>query len=464
MTSVTLTEQGTYGGGSFNLSNYEYQGQWNTVETLSQSNDWGDGYTGTNQGAAYNGGGDSGDGWQETQQSSGSLTEQGTYSGGGFSLTVSYQGSGQETFSGSASGSDSWGGSGDGGGDGGESPGLGLDGGGDGGSGGSGSAPYTGTDSFIASESAVGSYTVSAAGNYDGGSFSLGNYNFQGSSQGTYQQQEGDAETLYGAPSTYAHTESITEQVSVAQTGQTVSGAYQDGSYGYTDTESDQGTDAAYRVGFQGTDQSSELREDTVTGSGADGSEVQTASMTDAWSVNGQQEGSGSASNMLGTMPALPGPVVTLMAPDATTLPVASAVGSGGVAGLPTQTASSGAVLGALQSWMVGTSQLAWNLSGQAVQRMALQAAAPGVRRGRWAWRRCRCSSRALRSRKGRRVARAWLRERGSRWVACRSKWLPSGRAWFPGCSAVRRRGCCRGGQSCPWGRSSSTALWPRES
>ena len=89
---------------------------------------------------------------------------------------------------------------------------------------------------------------------------------------------------------------------------------------------------------------------------------------------------------MLGTMPALPGPVVTLMAPDATTLPVASAVGSGGVAGLPTQTASSGAVLGALQSWMVGTSQLAWNLSGQAVQRMALQAARPGVRRGRWAW------------------------------------------------------------------------------
>ena len=203
VTSVTLTEQGTYGGGSFNLSNYEYQGQWNTVETLSQSNDWGDGYTGTNQGAAYNGGGDSGDGWQETQQSSGSLTEQGTYSGGGFSLTVSYQGSGQETFSGSASGSDSWGGSGDGGGDGGESPGRGLDGGGDGGSGGSGSAPYMGTDSFIASESAVGSYTVSAAGNYDGGSFSLGNYNFQGSSQGTYQQQEGDAETLYGRPSTY---------------------------------------------------------------------------------------------------------------------------------------------------------------------------------------------------------------------------------------------------------------------
>src|SRR5262249_30254134 len=94
-TSFSVREQGSYGAGGFSLSCFAYAVAQSSTATVGFSDSGGGVFAGTDTAgganASYSGLQTSGGGGTEVLSSSGSLAEQGSYSGGSFSLnTVSF--------------------------------------------------------------------------------------------------------------------------------------------------------------------------------------------------------------------------------------------------------------------------------------------------------------------------------------------------------------------------------------
>ena len=89
----TLSEQGSFAGGSFSLASYLFSQNESFSESMTESDSLTDSFSGTNQGQSYSGGGGGSGGEQEVSNGNGSMTEQGSWSGGSFALgSMTYQG------------------------------------------------------------------------------------------------------------------------------------------------------------------------------------------------------------------------------------------------------------------------------------------------------------------------------------------------------------------------------------
>jgi len=330
----SLSEQGSFARGSFALASYVFSEQQSASESATESDSSTDSFSGSNQGQGYSGGGGGNSSEQEVQSSNGSVSEQGAYSNGSFALgTVTYQGSGSDSFSAGDSGSDSW------------------------------TGGYSGTDSYSDQSAGNGSYNAFASGSFNGLGYALSSYVLSGGSSGSYADSSGEAATLNGAASSWANTSSGQESDSLWQSGATSGSAYSNGSYNYADGSSGTTTAQAQGPGYQSSDTWLNTAGTQETGSGTSGAVAQSGLSTYSW-----QEGSGSQSGNSGSSGSpsatLPGPAVVLVTPDGTTVPVAGA-GAGGGGAAPVAASPSLSVVGTTANWLATTSQLAQQAVGQ---------------------------------------------------------------------------------------------------
>jgi len=357
--AFTLSEQGTFAGGGFALASYVFSEQQSTSESVTESDSSTDSFTGTNQGQGYSGGGVGSSSEQDLLGSSGSVSEQGVYSAGSFALgTVTYQGSGSDSFSAGDSGSDSW------------------------------TGGYSGSDSYSDQSAGNGSYSAFASGSFHAGAYGLSSYVLSGGSSGSSADSSGEQETLSGAGSSWSSTASRQESDSLWQSGATSGGAYSNGSYNYTDSASETTTAQAQGPGYQSSDTWASTASTRETGSGSSGVVAQSALSTYSWQ-EGSSSQSASSSSSGSPSATLPGSLVVLVVPDGTTVPVAGvAVASG--AG-PALDESAGAELGSVPSgidapvsaspdlsvvgttggWLTTEDQLARQAVGQGVSNTA---------------------------------------------------------------------------------------------
>ena len=285
-----LSELGAYSNGSFSLGNYLLSVQQSSSASVSEVGGSTDSVSGTNQGSSYSGPGSESFSDSDVQSSSGSLTEQGSYANGSFSLgTVTYQGSGDDSFSDSDGDSDSW------------------------------SGGYSGTDSVSDQEGGTSSFTTYETGNFSNGSFSLSSYLLWGGSSGSYSDGGGDQETLSGSASSFARL--VTGQASdtLYQSGSMTAGAFSNASFNYSESKSDTTTDAASGPGYASNDSWADGDGMQESGSGTIATETQTDGTTFSYC-----EGSDPTDSNGGvvTMTVAPlGPPMGLPLPDVTTVP-----------------------------------------------------------------------------------------------------------------------------------------------
>jgi hypothetical protein len=330
--SFTLSEQGTFGGGSFSLGSYAFSEQQSSSASMSDTGSSSDSFSGSNAGQSYSGTGSGSLNQQEVTSSSGTLSEQGSYANGSFTLSsIVYQGSGSDSFSGTTTQADSWSGS------------------------------YSGSDSGTNADSGNGSYTDSATGNYSAGSFSLSTYSLTGGSSGSYSSSQGQQQTLNGAASSWSRTATGEESDNLVQAGTMAAGVYGNTSYNYTDNASDTTSNTNGGPGYLTNDTWSDSHSVQETGTGTSGSENETATSTYGY----LEQGIGATgNNSMQSTPAatLPGAVVSPAAPDASSVPAAvtGAQTDGSVAVAPGL-----AVVGSTQGWLANTNSAAWQSAGQ---------------------------------------------------------------------------------------------------
>jgi hypothetical protein len=329
-----LSEQGSFGGGSFALSSYVFSEQESDSSSFTEQDSSTDSFTGTNQGAAYSGNGSGSGSKQYVFSSSGSLTEQGSYASGSFALgTVTYQGSGNDCFSDNGSADETW------------------------------TGGYSGTESASNQSGGNSSYSLFAAGSFNGGAYALASYLLAGNSAGSCANSSGDAETLNGAASSWAKAASGQESDTLWQSGATSGGAYSNVSYNYTDASSGTTTAQAQGPGYQSSDTWLSTASTQETGSGTSGTQAQAGLSSYSW-----DEGSGGQSSSSGSSGApsatLPGATVQFPAPDGTTVPVAG-VGAGGGSAAPVPASPNLGVVRTTGNWLATVNQVAQQTVGQ---------------------------------------------------------------------------------------------------
>jgi hypothetical protein len=298
--AFTLSEQGTFANGNFNLSSYVFSEEQTFSESVSKTDSATESFSGTNQGAGYSGSGSDNSSEQGVRSSCGSLTEEGVYANGSFALgTVTYEASGSESVSASDSGSDNW------------------------------TGTYSGSDNYSGQWAANDSYSVFASGSFSSGSFSLASYSLSGSSSGSYTDSSSVSQTLSGAASSWANTASGQESDTLWQSGATSGGAFSNASYNYADASSGTTTAQAQGSGFLNSDTWTNTASTQETGSGTSGTVAQAGVSTYSWNEgSGSQNASSSASGSPSAT--LPGASVAFVAPDGTTVPVAGAAMANG--------------------------------------------------------------------------------------------------------------------------------------
>jgi hypothetical protein len=315
-TGYSLSEQGTFSQGTFSLSSFAFSEQQTSTVRVSDAASSSGTYTGSNSASgtavAFSGVNASSSSDQTYASRGGSLSEQGTYSGGSFNLgTVTYAGSGTDSYNAQDSSTASWP-SGSGG--------QGTMGGG--GSGGG----YSGNDTASDQSSGNDSYSVSATGSFSGGSWSLSSYALSGGAVSSYADSSAHQQTLGYSSSSASRTESGQESVSVSQAGTEQAGNYTNTSYAYQEQSGSTVTNQAQESGYQSHDTWTQQHSSQVDSSG----NVSDASAA-TYSYQDNQ-GSGTISNnqsSSGTQD-LPGPAVVLVNPDGSVVPLAGVDQPGG--------------------------------------------------------------------------------------------------------------------------------------
>lgn len=351
VSSTSLSEQG-----SFALSSFALAERQTATASTSATGSATETYSGTDTvgstGGPYSGTQTGSAGSQETSSQSASLSEQGSYAQGSFSLSsVTFSGAGADSFSAQDSSTAGWGGS------------------------------YAGTGSSSDASAGTLNYSVSAAGSFLAGSWGLASYVLQGTSLGTTSASANQSQSFNHQQDSSAGNQSAVESDSLYQAGTEAAGAYSNTSYSYADTGTASATSSGQAPTGSTGDTWSQQHASTLNLAGTQASSAgATYAFQDAQG-GGTLSNSGSGSS---TGVALPGALAQLPAPDGSLVPVAGAdvqaraqAAGGTEAPVP--------VVLHLQAWVDAG---AWMGS---VAQLAAQAVGPAIgpagSSGQWTWR-----------------------------------------------------------------------------
>jgi hypothetical protein len=327
----SLSEQGTMAAGSMSLSSYVFSETESDSASSADNSNWSETLSGTNEGQSFSGSDSGGESDSQGTSDSGSLLEQGSASNGSLTLSlVSYSGGGSENGSASDNESGNW------------------------------SGGYSGSDSSNASSGDNGNYSVSALGSFSNGSLSLSSYVLQGGSSESSSQSAGEQDTLslgsmggMGSMPTSENfsrsdTASSQENESVYQSGVETAGSYANASYSLSDNSLATATQQTATPYYSSSD--SWQSADTLTDSLISMSSTNSATFgfTDT-------NDTGSGSTFTQSSPALtvPGLLVNIPLPDASSVPVIGADESSG-SGIPVSSPDLG-VVDATSAWLNAT-------------------------------------------------------------------------------------------------------------
>ncbi|MCI0379592.1 MAG: DUF4926 domain-containing protein [Gemmataceae bacterium] len=296
--SHSLSQQGTFAGGSFSLSSFafavavasEYSSlaTGTSLQTFAGANDIGQGagnptFTGNETGSLSR---------ERSEAKSSSLSQQATFAGGSFNLTtVTYTASGSTDLTSSEGRDAAW------------------------------SGGFSGNETYASDASGSDQYSVSATGSFAAGSFSLSSYVLSGSADVDGSTSNSRTQSLGTVTKSFARSQSLTASDSLYQAGTLNGGVYANTSYSYQDSSANTLTIDAQAQGLLIDETWTQARSTNVVLGGA---QTNTAAATYSYldgasPVTVQNAGSGSA----------PGPetsaVVMFAAPDARLVPLAGA-------------------------------------------------------------------------------------------------------------------------------------------
>jgi hypothetical protein len=301
--TFSVSEVGRFSAGSFNLSSFALSDQVQT--TLSDSSTFTllETYSGSNNGAGYAGNRSDNDSQQDYNTQNLSLSQQGGYASGTFSLTsVLFTASGATSFSKNQSHLDTWTGS------------------------------YSGTSALSLSATGNGSFTSSAAGAYSNGTYNLSSYSLAGGSTGTLSYSESGSVQAPSYSAGYTQTLNTSFSNQLTEVGTAAGAVFSYSAFNYsgtrlvTRTYQGQSANAQSSVSDSGTMvQSTQLQQ---AGTGTTGLQTQTAwaTYTQQWSswstLHGSHSGSsnGTESSLATATINLPAGAIGVPNPDATTI------------------------------------------------------------------------------------------------------------------------------------------------
>jgi hypothetical protein len=285
-----VQEQGSFGQGSFALSNFAYSRQQSSTASVSDSGSSTETFSGSNDAngaATYSGAQTATSSSQKSSSSSGSVSEQGSYSGGSFSLSaVNYTGSGSDSSSSTDSSTSAW------------------------------TGGYWGNASSSDSSSASSSYSLTAAGSFSGGSFSLSSYALSGGASSASGDSSASQENDNGAASSFSSTTGSQQSDSLYQAGTQGPSGFHNTSYNYQDNNSSSRNEASSGPGYSSSDSWQQQASTQLSTSG-----TQQASSASYHYQNNQGSGTLHNNGSNGGTTSLPGSAAQFVAPDKSLVP-----------------------------------------------------------------------------------------------------------------------------------------------